>query len=373
MNLGARIALVSVIFLATPSTADAAHTSFKHPGAMALDRYGHLWIANQDKFGITEIDARSGKIVRLVDAKADGFIDPTGIATTGDDVWVVSGSVEYDNGTSDYGMVTELDARTGDLVRTINLKPYGVTGLSAVSADDQHVWVNADGGARVAEISRATGKVDRIFEGRHRFVEPGGIYSNGRQVWISSLETSEGIVERSASSGAKIRTITPMAMVPPPGGGNKLLTYLGPQSVTADANYVWTGNESGANGTSHGASVTQINASTGKIIRTIATPADRFFGVIHDVDSDGAHVWVVNGAVGTPDGQRGDTVTELNTSDGSLVRVIRLNNGEFSDPDQVVSDGVDVWVTDQGGGTGQLGNVIELNASSGTVVRIIGG
>ena len=95
--------------------------------------------------------------------------------------------------------------------------------------------------------------------------------------------------------------------------------------------------------------------------------------MIHDVDSDGAHVWVVNGAVGTPDGQRGDTVTELNTSDGSLVRVIRLNNGEFSDPDQVVSDGVDVWVTDQGGGTGQLGNVIELNASSGTVVRIIGG
>ncbi len=112
--------------------ASATSAPFKHPGAIALDHRGNLWIANQDSFGITEIQASTGKVIRLVNAKADGFIDPSGVAVSGNAVWVVSGSVSYANGTSNYGMVTELNAATGALVRTINLKKHGVTGLSAV-------------------------------------------------------------------------------------------------------------------------------------------------------------------------------------------------------------------------------------------------
>jgi DNA-binding beta-propeller fold protein YncE len=96
-------------------------------------------------------------------------------------------------------------------------------------------------------------------------------------------------------------------------------------------------------------------------------------GTIRDIVSDGTHVWVVNGAVGTPHGRRGDTVTQLNASNGSLVRVVLLHGGIYSDPVALASNGTDVWVTDQGGGIDGIGSVVELNAATGAVVRIIGG
>jgi hypothetical protein len=96
--------------------------------------------------------------LRLINAKADGFIDPSSIAVFGNNVWVVSGSGRYANGASNYGMVTELSAITGNTVRTVNLKKHGVTGLSEVSVDAKHVWLTADGGDQVAELSQASGK-----------------------------------------------------------------------------------------------------------------------------------------------------------------------------------------------------------------------
>jgi len=363
------VAISLSLMLSMPASATSA--PFKHPGAIALDHAGHLWVANQDYFGITEIQASTGKVIRLINAKADGFIDPSGIAISGNNVWVVSGSVTYENGTSNYGMVTELNATTGDLVRTVNLKKHGVTGLSGASADAAHVWVSADGGEQVAELSNATGKVVHVYRGRQKFVQPSGIATDGRHVWIPSLESGEGMVERSAVTGAEIRTITPLVKEVPPEGGIEDPIYLMPRFVTVDAHYVWTGNEQGTSFKQLG-SVTQIDAATGKIVRTIGTAVDRFFGNIQSIVSDGTHVWVVNGSVYTRGGRRGDSVTELNASNGSLVRVVLLRNGIYSDPVGLVSNGVDVWVTDQGGGTDGIGSVMELNASTGTVVRVIG-
>jgi hypothetical protein len=45
----------------------------------------------------------------------------------------------------------------------------------------------------------------------------------------------------------------------------------------------------------------------------------------------------------------------------------------YSDPAGLATNGVDVWVTDQGGGALGIGSVIELNASTGAVVRMIRG
>src|ERR1700689_1605463 len=159
VTVGALAALLTGVTLVPFGTASSATSPFKHPTAIALDHDGHLWVANQDYFGVTEIDASSGQVIRVINAKAHGFIDPYGIAVDGQHVWIVSGGVEYGNGTSHVGTVTELDAATGALIRTVSLKKHGVTGLSAVTADDLHVWVTADGGGRVVEISNATGRV----------------------------------------------------------------------------------------------------------------------------------------------------------------------------------------------------------------------
>jgi hypothetical protein len=379
MNLSRRylntVAVFAVVLAVTATwsgAASASSSTFKNPGAVALDHDGHLWVANSDYFGVTEIEARTGKVIRVINDKADGFIDPSGIAVDANNVWIVSGGVTYRNGTSHVGTVTELNATTGALIRTVSLKDHGITGLAAVSVDTKDVWIVADGGSRIAELSNATGEVVRIRRGRNRDDVSSGMAIGGGHLWVPSPNISDGIVERNAVTGQKVRTITPIFIETPPGGGPAGPTYLGPQYVAVDSHYVWSANEGSVTYKLNGGSVTQINAATGKIVRTIDTAADRFSGNITAITSDGTHVWIVNGSETVRNQRRGDTLTELNATDGSLVRVIRLHQGIYSDPVAVVANGIDVWVSDEGGGTAGTGCVIELSAVTGRVVRIIG-
>ena len=282
MNLSRRCTTAGILLAATvglttwttPASAGSAH--FKHAGAIALDRDGHLWVANADYFGITEIEASTGKVIRVIDDKADGFIDPGGIAVSGNDVWVVSGGVTYANGTSHVGTVTELNATTGELIRTVSVKRHGITGLDAVSVDANDVWVMADGGSRIAELSSRTGKVVLVHRGRENFAESSGMALSDGHLWVASPEISDGVIERNAMTGIKIRTITPTKLETPPGGGVRSRTLLGPQVVAGDNRYVWIGNEGGVSAKLFG-SVTQIDAVTGKVVRTIDSPADHFW------------------------------------------------------------------------------------------------
>jgi hypothetical protein len=370
MTFGAVMTLGITLSFLPSISASAVSSPFKHPGPIALDSHGDLWVGNQDYFGVTEIQASTGKVLRIVNAKADGFIDPYGIAVKGNEVWVVSGGVTYGNGTSHVGTVTELNATNGTLIRTVSLKEHGITGLAALSIDGNDVWIMADGGSRIAELFAATGKVLFIHRDRPRYANAGGIAAYGDHLWIASPEISEGVIERSASTGRKVRTISPVYVERPPGGGTPGPTILSPQFVAADARYVWTDNEGGVNVKLENGSVTQINAANGKIVRTIDTTADHFY-TIRAIVSDGTHVWIANGTDYDKGKRRGDSVTELNATDGSLVRVIHLHNGIYSDPYGVVSNGVDVWVADQSGGIGTWGSVVELNAATGSVVRVI--
>ena len=79
------------------------------------------------------------------------------------------------------------------------------------------------------------------------------------------------------------------------------------------------------------------------------------------VSSDGSHVWVAN--------FYGNTVTELNASDGSLVRTITDGVVPYGGaPDAVSSDGTHAWVANRG--TDSLGHssVIGINTSDGSQI-----
>jgi hypothetical protein len=54
-----------------------------------------------------------------------------------------------------------------------------------------------------------------------------------------------------------------------------------------------------------------------------------------------ADIWVANGS---------GTVTELNASTSSLVRVVSGSSYQLSDPQSIALDGAHVWVLDQGVG-----------------------
>lgn len=80
--------------------------------------------------------------------------------------------------------------------------------------------------------------------------------------------------------------------------------------------------------------------------------------------SDG-HVWVQNGGTGSPK----ESVTELNASNGSPVRVINAKAGRLDDADGLAVSGSYVLVLNTY--SGARGSVTELNADNGSLIRVI--
>jgi DNA-binding beta-propeller fold protein YncE len=97
--------------------------------------------------------------------------------------------------------------------------------------------------------------------------------------------------------------------------------------------------------TSAGGSVTTIAATLTVSAYGFATPLDLAF--------DGAHLWIVN--------LHGNSVTELNAGDGSLVQTLSGGSYGFDSPGGIAFDGTHLWVANQDGNS-----VTELNASDGS-------
>src|SRR5216683_1393602 len=74
----------------------------------------------------------------------------------------------------------------------------------------------------------------------------------------------------------------------------------------------------------------------------------------------GADAWVAN--------YGGNSVTELNASTGHVVRILSAGSYGFNQPWAIAVNGPDIWVVNAGGNS-----VTELNASDGSVVRVLSG
>ena len=100
----------------------------------------------------------------------------------------------------------------------------------------------------------------------------------------------------------------------------------------------------------------QAAAAPGEVAAP-SIPASQLFGWGFDMPmgefSDGQHLFVANYV--------GNTVVEVNSSDGTYVRTFA---GSFSGPCSVASDGVHLWV-----GSCNFPSLVELNLSDGTLVK----
>jgi hypothetical protein len=72
----------------------------------------------------------------------------------------------------------------------------------------------------------------------------------------------------------------------------------------------------------------------------------------------GSHLWVANGG--------GNSVTEINTLDGSVVRIVRSSADHLEEPTDIASSGADLWVLNEGNKS-----ITELSASNGSLVRVL--
>jgi hypothetical protein len=186
---------------------------FSWPDAVAVAS-GRVWVANSGD-SVTEINAATGALVRVISARRYRLNGLLGIAATGNKIWTATNPDGGDNQT-----VTEINAATGALIRTGSVS--SLPGIAfAMTANRYGAWVvtNDTGGKGggtpdgvVAEFSAATGALVRT-------ISPpilansnggGGIIAGGGHIWVTgtSFYTGAGwLAEFSATTGALVRQI----------------------------------------------------------------------------------------------------------------------------------------------------------------------
>jgi hypothetical protein len=188
-------------------------------GGVAIDG-SDLWVTGDGFGNVTELDASTGAVIRVVSSLDFGFFTPGTVAADGPDIWVAS----QDDGSTTKDSVTELDAATGKILRTI---PYGaLPDPDFIDAAGGHIWVanNDDDGSgpylcgSVTELDAGTGAVLRVLAGgRYGFDNPSAIVAEGTSMWVADWRNPSyacpgggpsGLTEISAANGAWEQTAT---------------------------------------------------------------------------------------------------------------------------------------------------------------------
>ena len=304
-----------------------------------------LWIADAAANTVRAVNPSSGVLIRTIPVgHADNGdpLTPRGIVSDGTYLWVTN-----DLGSNPYmdaermSTITQYRADTGAFVRTIAV-PWNPNGIAS---DGRHVWVTGlvhmrrthvwnvaypDAFQyqfveyRVAEIDANTGAYigsTRVGPPALRTSEWGDQYwayprvdtrstvsTDGTSVWVANI-WDDSVTQLDASTGVVIRTI---------GVGGS------PSSISSDGSNVWVTNSTDA-------TVTQISAVTGAVVRTIPVGASP-----SSVVSDGGFVWVANTA--------DDTVTQLSASTGAVLRTLATGDA----PSSIAVRGTEVWVGNAG-------------------------
>jgi len=315
---------------------------FDGPVAIAVSG-ANVWVVNEVDNSITEFNATTGSQVRVINAKADAFHHPDGIAVSGSHVWVTNsnenlgmGGGNYD--TARYSSVTELNIKNGSLVRVIDAKADGLLEPGPIAVSGSHVWVlnqNARSfspstpGDALIELNAVTGSLVHVFKTNVDGLSgPFGITASRSNVWVTSAGGPvNSLIEINSSTGSLVRIVKSTA------------GQLGvPYSMAISNGHVWVTNlHDNFNDNDAGHSIAEIDVSNGSITRVVNTTADRTSG-FSGIAVAGSHVWITN------DGRFNKSVTELNASDGSLVQVIKAKAYGFNESTGIAASGAMLWV-----------------------------
>jgi len=178
------------------------------------------------------------------------------------------------------------------------------------------------------------------------FHEPWAIASHGSHLWVVNF--SRNIVELNADTGSVIRTISARAD-----------GHLEPDGIVYNAGHLWV---------TSGTSVAELNASDGTMVRVLRAKSYDFDFDSGPIDFNGQTAWVLNA--------HNESVTELDAGTGALIRVVHLHigapasaiSGNYYSPLDMAISGSRVLVSDL---TGTGNQIIELNALSGSVIRVL--
>jgi hypothetical protein len=233
--------------------------------------------------------------------------------------------------------VAELDARSGHVLRVLSGQSDGFTAAGLIAADRDHVWIpngsaSTQANGTITELSASNGSVIRVLhEESHGLDYPAAIVDDGTHVWITSGVDS--LIELDASTGRWIRTIT----LPGDSAGG----------ISAAGNDIWV---------EGGEAVAEVNAASGGVT------FQQTLGDGNAIVDDGTHVWVTDLGHAHPNG----SIIELNAGNGQPIRTIAGRNGTLHGISAIAACGSHVWVANRG----PHSSMIELDASTGQWVNV---
>jgi hypothetical protein len=327
----------------------SAEYDFAAPAALAVDR-GDLFVASPAAGGIdgpdgnvTEINAATGALVRVLSGAQYRFVGPDGFAVAGPDLFVANGSVPQGSTTGD--PITEVDASTGALVRLVSPWPANdVLPTNSMVVAGGYLLVEgfddrANQCSAVAEVGLASGVLVKVLSGA-QFASPGcSIVVQRNDILVAD---QSAVARVSFTSGDVLQSI-----------GGSQYGFDGPTAIVADGPDLFVANADGN-------SLTELDAQTGALVRVLAGPQ-------YHLSDPGA--LAVDGADLFVTGPGG--VTELNAGTGALVRVLSGSPYDFDGPDALAIVGNDLFVGDSNGSGANDFDVVEVNASTGAFVRTL--
>jgi outer membrane lipoprotein-sorting protein len=243
----------------------------------------------------------------------------------------------------------------------------GFSGPSTIISDGSHLWVSNPNQNSVSEIDGA--------------VVPSALATPSNVTASRASSTSATVTYHNAtpSSECYIQAVdlstgpVPVAIVPRQCGGTGYRGGATIGSLTTGHTYVFTVCEVAPTNDLFGtATSSEVTISPdgppptggGLLLRGGNYGFNFNSGVPGEntgIAFDGTHLWITNAF--------GNSVTEVNASDGSWVRTLSGGSYGFSAPMGIAFDGTNLWVANQGGVNSNNGSVTEFSAATGAFIR----
>jgi hypothetical protein len=262
------------------------------------------------------VDASLDAVVTVLRLSRYIFEEPAALLVAGPDLFVANLA----------GSVTELNASNGSLVRVLG---SDLDQPAAIVATGPDLFAANSEGA-VTEVSISTGAMVRWRSGSDGDVNtPAAMAAAGPDLFVAN---GTGVLELNALTGAAVRKLSASGS-----GSPGAMVVAGPDLFVAN---VARPVGEPPQGTTGGNSVSEVNISTGALVRALSGSRYRFNDPVA-LTRAGPDVFVANSI--------GNSLTEVDASTGALVRVLSSSEYRFDRPDAMAVAGTELFVANSGG------------------------
>jgi YVTN family beta-propeller protein len=256
---------------------------------------GDLFVANGTGNSVTEIDAGTRSLVRVISASSYKFSHPVSLAAQNGDLFVLSAG-----GTGSVGAaVTKLSVSSGALEGVATGTAYGFSTPTAVTVAGGHVYAVDNGSNAVTVLDRTTlAFVRKISGAKFQFNRPTGAGVLGAHLFVTDTG-NDSVTEIVAKSDTLVRVIT---------SDENYLPTPGP--ITTGDGYVFVDSPPGSS-----PMITQVVPKTGNATWMMCNTNGPYdFNNPEALAVAGTTLWVVS--------EGGNSLTEMNASTGALIRTV---------------------------------------------------